>query len=171
MTFPTQIIAGEILSLCVRDASYTQVASYMLGPVRNELGFILHDGGEWRSSFDTSPSAPGLYSFETWAFRGSTERLLIERGQTKILPSILSGSSDEADQRSLAQRMVDMIEAMIAGNASAGVKRYRINNRELERYSLGELMQLLNYWRNRVAIENRKALGLPALGPKIKFSF
>ena len=75
------------------------------------------------------------------------------------------------DIRSTARQIVEKIEAMIAGNAGEGVRRYKINNRELERYSVAELLQLLSYWKAQVRIEERKELGKSALGPRIAVRF
>ena len=65
--------------------------------------------------------------------------------------------------------MVEKLEAMLEGNASKGVRRYKINNRELERYSVSELMEMLTYWKRQAAIEARKAKGVSVLGPRIEF--
>lgn len=51
---------------------------------------------------------------------------------------------------------------MIAGNAADGVKKYKIagqsgGSRELERYSMDELLKLLEYWRRRAAKETAPA--------------
>lgn len=47
---------------------------------------------------------------------------------------------------------------MIAGNAADGVKKYKVagqtgGSRELERYSVDELLKLLEYWRRRAQQE------------------
>lgn len=47
---------------------------------------------------------------------------------------------------------------MLAGRADDGVKKYKIagqtgGSRELERYSMAELLDLLNYWKRRAAKE------------------
>jgi hypothetical protein len=67
--------------------------------------------------------------------------------------------------------MVEMIEAMMAGNASEGIKSYTINNRSLERYSVEELMTLLSYWRGRLLLERRREKGLSSRGPRIEIRF
>jgi hypothetical protein len=167
VTFPGHIIAGETLALCVADSAYTGVTAYAVGPARQEIALALEDG-EWAATRDTADWTPGLYSFEVWAVSSPALRELIERGQFTVLPSLISSSVATIDARSDAQKMVEMIQAMIAGNATQGVRRYRINNRELERYSLAELLQLLSYWKRQAEIERRRAAGLPVLGPKIR---
>lgn len=56
------------------------------------------------------------------------------------------------------------IEAMLAGNASDGVKSYAIAGRTLERYSVNELLALLEYWRRRAATVANNASTTPRLG-------
>ena len=75
------------------------------------------------------------------------------------------------DERTTARTIVENIEAMMKGNATEGVRRYKINNRELERYSVAELMQLLSYWRHRMMQEERKDRGNFGLGPRIAVRF
>ena len=62
--------------------------------------------------------------------------------------------------------VVAKIEAMLAGNASDGVKSYTISSpggvgqRTLERYSVTELLQLLEYWKRQAAkVANPTRLG------------
>lgn len=56
------------------------------------------------------------------------------------------------------------LEAMLAGNASDGVKSYAIGGRTLERYSVTELLALLEYWRRRAAAAANAASLTPRLG-------
>lgn len=168
--FPNSFSCGEILSLCVTDNDYESVKAYVVGPQRHEITFSLVDG-EWKATADTSEWIAGLYAFELWAVSSSSSRTILERGQLTAKPSLFSSGVDQLDPRSKAQKMVEMIEQMMAGNAAAGVRRYRINNRELERYSLAELLQMLGHWKRQAQIENRKACGLPVLGPSIAFHF
>lgn len=60
--------------------------------------------------------------------------------------------------------VVAKLEAMIAGNADTGVKSYTIAGRTLERYSVAELLQLLEYWRRRAAKAANDAADCPRLG-------
>jgi len=67
-----------------------------------------------------------------------------------------------------AVEIVEKLEAMIAGGIIAeGVKSYQINNRQLENYGVGELLDLLKYWRGRMIEERRRARGQSPLGPRI----
>jgi hypothetical protein len=69
--------------------------------------------------------------------------------------------------RSQARIALDNINAMLSGQAKEGVRRYRINNRELERYTVAELLQLKSHFAADVLKEERRAKGLNSLGPRI----
>jgi hypothetical protein len=70
--------------------------------------------------------------------------------------------------RSQAQKNVDALEAMVSGTGAQLVHRYKINNRELQNYSVKELLELLSYWRGRLQNEKRKARGESLVGPDIR---
>jgi hypothetical protein len=88
------------------------------------------------------------------------------RQRLRVLPSA-SSIAPGTDVRSNAAKAVANIEAMLSGTASLEARRYRINNRELERYTVGELLQLLSFWRRELWAEDRRAAGLSSLGPRI----
>lgn len=169
VTFPDQITAGETLkaSVCVSDAA--SVVGYVVGAAKHTLTFE-QSGNTWTSDTDTSGWLAGRYRYEIWVTRDDGTRQILERASLTVLPSLEDAEGGEDfDTTTRAQRMVEKIEAMLEGNASAGVRRYRINNRELERYTLAELMELLAYWKRQLAMENRKAKGQSVLGPRISF--
>ena len=55
-----------------------------------------------------------------------------------------------------------MLEKALSGSADPTVKSYQINNRRIDRYSATELLDLLKYWRTRLAAEKSAARGVPA---------
>lgn len=169
--FPDSIVAGETLKACIVIVDATAVQAFVVGPARHEVAFAPSDSSRWLTATDTAEWVPGLYRFEVWATLADNSRMIAGRGTLLVGASLESApGGEDYDPRTRAQRMVEKIEAMLEGNASAGVRRYRINNRELERYTLSELMDLLAYWKRQAAIEARKNAGTSVLGPRIEFT-
>jgi hypothetical protein len=124
----------------------------------------------WAVEADTTTWMPGAYAFEAWATYESGAKTVLLRGKL-VIEASLADAPEQMDVRSRAAQMVENIEAMMLGNASQMVRRYKINNRELERYSAVELLDLLRYWRQRLQVEERKSKGISALGPRIAVRF
>ena len=61
------------------------------------------------------------------------------------------------DGRSAAQVGLDAVRAMLRGTASAGVQKYAIQGRSLERYSIAELIVLESQLVAQVKAEQRVA--------------
>lgn len=61
----------------------------------------------------------------------------------------------------MAEKTVAMLEKALSGSADPTVKSYQINNRRIDRYSATELLDLLQYWRKRVAAEKTAERGPP----------
>lgn len=169
VAFPESITAGETLTACLSVSGATSVVAHIVGPSKQSVDYVA-DGNTWRAEADTADWTAGLYRFEVWVSFDDGTRRIAERGTLTVAASLETAEGGEDyDPRTRAQRMVEKIEAMLEGNASAGVRRYRINNRELERYTLAELQELLAYWKRQAAIEARRAKGVSVLGPRIEF--
>ena len=123
--------------------------------------------GSWRFVKDTSELAPGSYAWQVWSTADDGTKSIIASGSFDLLPAL----SDGQDVRSIARKNLDAIDAMLGKSDQVGVRRYRINNRELERYSVAELLKLRSFWAAEVAKEGRKGLGRHSLGPRIAFRF
>lgn len=159
------MIKGETLQLTVTDANAVSV-EFRLGGPQAVTVTATKNGTEFSISHDTASNLAGTYRWQAWATYSGNIKRVIATDTIDIEDTLGVG-----DIRSNARRIVEMIESMIAGNAGEGVKRYKINNRELERYSVAELLQLLSYWKNRVLIEGRREKGSNALGPRIAVRF
>ncbi len=152
---------GETLKLSVTDADAVSVEFRFGGPQARTVS-ATKDGTTFSISADTAAWQAGVYAWQAWATFDGAVKAIIADGSLDLSDALGVG-----DVRSSARKMVEMIESMMAGNASEGVRRYKINNRELERYSVAELMQLLSYWRERAAREKRGG----GLGPRISVRF
>lgn len=90
----------------------------------------------------------------------------VESGTLKIVGNIETATS--GDFRSHAQKVLDAVEAVIEGRASLDQERYRINNRELYRTPLADLLRLRAYYRNQVNQEKAKACGKSLFGQTVR---
>lgn len=161
------IISGETFRDEFNVAAQTLTARFK-GPVQHEVAGTIVTGTTWSVSIQTQGWPPGAYIYEVMAEDALGNKWVVIRDRMTVEASL---SDLPSDFETPSERMVRMIEAMISGNATAGVRRYKINNRELERYSIDELLKLLAYWKNRLAGERRKARGQNPLGPPIRVRF
>lgn len=159
------MIKGETLKLSVTAANTTAV-EYRFGGASTKSIAAVKDGNDFSISVTTADWVPGIYAWQAWATDTDGVICVVQHGNFDLADVLGVG-----DVRTSARKMVEMIETMMAGNAAEGVRRYRINNRELERYSVGELMQLLSYWKAQVKKEERAAAGMSTLGPRISVRF
>jgi hypothetical protein len=111
----------------------------------------------WLITQDTSAFVPGQWAAEIWAVDSFGSKSVLTTVSFTITPSIAVGGSN--DQRSQAQRAVENIEAYLANPNNFAAASYKINNRELQRYSIAELRDLLGYWKTRLREENIRASG------------
>ena len=159
------LISGETLRAEYQTPA-TAVTIRFAGPKAHTASLVNAGGNTWKATVQTEGWPAGLYWFDVSAQDAEGNKWNITRERLELdasLPNL------PEDSRTTAERMVEMIEAMMAGNASAGVRRYKINNRELERYGVDELLRLLAFWRNRLATERRKARGESPMGGGIRF--
>jgi len=156
---------GETLKLLVTDGSAASV-EFKFGGSQTRAIAATKNGADFSISASTVDWTAGLYVWQAWATYPDATKAIIATGNVDVEAALAVG-----DLRSVARKNVEAIEAMLSNNAGEGVRRYRINNRELERYSVAELMKLLSYWRERMKREERVAAGRSSLGPRISVRF
>lgn len=164
-----KLVKGETLRLDF-TVEAESVSVTIAGPTKL-TGAATLVGNVWQYRADTSNLPAGLYSWEAFSVKDATT-VHLGRDTFLLAESLSSAPANNYDaeaDKTPNEKMVRMIEAMLAGNAAAGVKSYQINNRRLDRYSIPELLQLLNYYKKELAIEKRKARGQSILGPRIEF--
>ena len=90
-------------------------------------------------------------------------------GQITILPDLAS-ASDGFNGKTHAQRTLEAIEAVIEKRATMDQERYRINNRELYRTPIADLLKLRDLYRLEVAREKQAQCGKNPFGRKVRVS-
>ena len=98
---------------------------------------------------------PGRYQWAAFSLDGSGNRAQIAEGTTIILPD--PAGPTPVDPRSPNQRMYDAIGAMLQGKALDDVAMYKINNRELTKYTIAELENWRGIYARRVREERIRA--------------
>lgn len=118
---------------------------------------------------ETSAWEPGAY---WWAVRATdgTAVVEIERGEITILPDLVAIDAPY-DGRSDNQIALDAIDAVLGKRASLDQQRYVINNRELWRTPVAELLKLRSYYNTRVRRERLRAKGASVMGRNIPVRF
>lgn len=158
------IISGETFKQTYNFAAQTAVMRFA-GPSTHSVNGV-QNGNEWTFMLQTDGWPAGLYWMEVNAEDALSVKWNVTRERIEVQPSL---SQLPEDSTTPTERMVTMIEACLAGNASQGVQSYKINNRELSRYSISELLKLLGYYKNRLTMERRAARHQSPLGPSIRF--
>lgn len=150
MAMQDQIVAGETLNYRAIAADYPASAGWIVTLYVNPIGggaassvSSTADGDDHLLQVAAATTAgwtPGACTWQTWAAKGA-ERYMLEEGTLTVRVSLI-GAPAGTDTRTPAQIGLDNVRAMIRGTAALGVKRYSIGGRDLERYSMAELIQL-----------------------------
>lgn len=102
----------------------------------------------------TAAWAPGVYWYSLRATK-SGQVLEAESGRVEILAD-LAAVSDTFDGRTEAERALAAIDAVMSKRATQDQQRYTINNRELWRTPIAELIKLRAFYAARVRRERNK---------------
>lgn len=100
---------------------------------------------------------PGHYWYVIRVTRG-TDVDQVETGAFEILPDLTQAPAGY-DGRSEAQIALDAIDAVLQRRATIDQERYRINNRELYRTPIADLIALRGYYARQVAKEKAAKRG------------
>lgn len=114
----------------------------------------------------TADWSPGLYEYTARVSSGSDVHE-VESGQINLVPDLASAVEGH-DGRSHAKRTLDAIEAVIEKRASLDQERYRINNRELYRTPIADLLKLRDIYRMEVRREQGAARGKNPFGATVR---
>lgn len=127
------------------------------------------EGSQHRLSAPAAQTATWLagdYWFSMRATRGD-DVVEVETGSITVMPDMAT-LTEGHDGRSQAQIALDAINAVIGKRATLDQQRYRINNRELYRESIAELLKLRDFYRLEVKREQQKACGRNPFGGVVR---
>lgn len=125
-----------------------------------------------RHGFDVAASVTsawpaGRYSYTVRATDGDAVHL-VESGSVEVRPDIAAAGAGH-DGRSQNRRTLDAICAVIEKRASLDQQSYKINNRELSRMTVADLLKLRSHYAELVRVEDARAAGKSRWGRQVKF--
>lgn len=162
-----KLTVGETLKILIEAPESAGDGEMRIGGPMAATVPVMSTVEGWVFKQETAGMLPGSYAYQVWATFDDGTKAIVSRGTFVLVEAL----SDGQDVRSTARKNLDAIEAMLGKSDQVGVRRYRINNRELERYSVAELLKLRSFWALEVRKEERLASGKGALGPRIAFRF
>lgn len=172
---PEAITAGVTLDHAVTLTAYPApdwaLELILRGPGQIDL-IAADDGTQHRfgaSAGVTADWVPGVYWYSLRATQGA-EVALVDEGQLTVRPDLATITGPH-DGRSHAERVLTAIEAVIEGRAAIDQQRYVINNRELWRTPIADLLLLRTKYRDELRQMKAAARGQSLLGRQVKVRF
>lgn len=169
---PDKIGAGltfdRLLTLTAYPAPEWSVAILLRGASSIDLAAVA-EGSQHRvtaSAATTEAWAPGNYWFSIRATSGD-DVVEVEQGSLVVTPDIASAAPG-FDGRSQSQAALEAIDAVLGKRATLDQERYRINNRELYRTPIADLIQLRAYYANLVRQEKAAQCGKSLFGATVR---
>lgn len=168
---PASMTAGLSFSACFDLPNYPApdwtITLYLRGP--SQIDIASEPSGS-QHLLSASPAVtatwlPGEYWYTIRASNG-TDVSEVEKGQLLIEQDLVLQPAGY-DGRSEAQKALDAIDAVLANRATLDQERYRINNRELYRTPIDQLLKLRSFYRSRV----RQERGQSSMGRSVPVRF
>ena len=101
----------------------------------------------------TSNYTAGDYTWQSYVENSSSgEKYLLESGLIKIIADFSSLEASD-DIRSHAQVVLDAVEAVIEGRATASQQEVSVGDKSIKYMSFTQLIQLRGYYRDEIEIE------------------
>lgn len=172
---PNKITAGLTLSVTFELADYPGPEWSSLLLLRGAGSIDIEGGSDGKihtlaeTSTNTQGWAPGNYSYSLRVTDG-TDTYQVESGSLNILPDLAQADAN-FDGRAHAEKVLESIEAVIEGRATKDQDSYRINNRELRRTPISQLLKLREVYRAEVAQLKARRRGKQTLGRSILVRF
>jgi hypothetical protein len=172
---PQSIVAGVTFERCVSLADYPAQTWTLVVTLRGPSVITLTgtpdgEAHQLAASDDvTATWTPGAYWYTARVTDGAVVREA-GSGQTEVLPDLTAGDGIY-DGRSHARKTLEAIEAVIEKRATMDQERYTINNRELWRTPIADLLKLRDTYRAEVRREEASAAGRTLWGPAVKYRF
>lgn len=180
-TEPTQITAGDSLTWVRSLQDYPAGLGWVLHYVLLSQGKtpITIDGTAYGddhlitlTASTTGGWGPAPYRWTAYVTNG-TQRVTLASGAVQVLPDPTKVDAS-FDPRSENQTILDAITAVLAGELTNPLAKYKIGGREgreVERYSRMELLKLQTIYRHRVAVETGQANFFGAIPIKFQSDF
>lgn len=171
-TLPDKISAGLTFDRLLTFTAYPAPAWVVTVLLRGKSSIDLEavaDGSQHRLRADAATTgqwAPGDYWYSIRATDGD-DVVEIEQGHVAILPDMASAPVGY-DGRTQAQIALEAIDAVIAKRATLDQERYRINNRELYRTPIADLLKLRSYYAEQVNREKLQQCGKSPWGRTVR---
>jgi hypothetical protein len=172
--FPASFRAGvtfdHTLKLDQYEAPTWALLVLLRGPSSIDISSVA-DGQSHRLVADSAATAAWVAGDYVYSIRALSSGAVfeVESGQITILRD-LAAITDATDLRTHAQTALESIEAVLAKRATQDQQRYTINNRELWRTPLGDLLKLRDYYRAEVRREKAAQRGT-LFGRQVKVVF
>lgn len=168
LTLPSLLTVGETFVAELTDIAADSVAVILRGPTALEIEAKAKEKETWEATAETGTLTAGLYGVEVWATREGRVAI-VARARVRFCAA---ANSAPFDPRSIAEQIVDAIDNHLGANGQDPTwASYRINNREMRRYAVAELLQLRAHYKSIVASEQRRTRGASVLGSRIAVRF
>jgi hypothetical protein len=169
---PVQHTAGLTFQAAVEAAEHPvpawTITLHLRGP--SQIDLTAAPGGYFTATAaETATWAPGAYWWTIRATDGA-EVVELERGTMGVLPDPVAATG-AFDGRSDNEKALVSIDAVLARRATIDQSRYVINNRELWRTPIAELIKLRAFYAAAVGRERRKASGRRSWGRPVHMRF
>lgn len=172
---PNSITAGLTLDVPITLTAYPapiwSLSVILRGPHSIDLIATASDPQHLIQVDATTTAAwlPGGYWFSVRVSDGANVHE-VDQGTLTIKPD-LAAMPEGYDGRIYAEKVLDAIEAVIQGRATKDQQKYKINNRELERTPIGDLLKLRSTFKEEVRRAKAAAKGQSLLGRNVMVRF
>lgn len=173
--FPSRIAAGIDLEVSASFPAY-KAPDWTLSIVLRGAGSIDLTAEDNGTGFKftvpgstTGTWAAGDYWYSMRASNGANT-VEVERGEVRVEPD-LSAVTGEYDGRTDKQKALNAIDAVLSKRATIDQQRYIINNRELWRTPIADLLKLRAYYATQVRREKACRNGQSTFGRRIEVRF
>ena len=140
-------ISGETVSLSLPARTH-DVRAYVVFSKEKERkeGELVLSHGVFALSYETGELSLGDWKLSLWresvSPKGETLKEVVSRSKIKII----SEDTETVNHLEQARENVAMLKDGLRGVFGNGVKKNKIRDREVERFSPSELLELLSYW-------------------------
>lgn len=164
-TEPRTFIQGETVRWrkefdCYASSGGYSIIYYLRGQSGGiDIGGADDDGGFifTITSSQSANLATGNYSYQAFAIKNA-DKFLVSEGTLQIKAGLSTIAQNAAfDNRTQAEKDLAAVREMISGKASKDVQRYTINNRQLDKIPIPDLIALETRLVERVRQEKRAA--------------